>query len=311
MNKMTTTKNIFYAVSFSLIVGMGLNSCFVDGSGDTTFFPLNTPPGQVKLPIYKAGDSLEYSFGGERTTDFINFKNVSGKMLVEWTAVAQLTSPIDTADQRAVLEETSTITFDDGTGNAKSVRFISQDTTGNMFLHAVNGGLLSNSPTDHELFWVNSASTVPSVTRSNIFVSPVLEVVSSIPKTIKYDILKGCTSSLSCTNNLTKVTEEYKFIGRNTNGVSTIYGKFETVLVNYTLNFSYTPQVNPDNITTQDIDTRALCGNNIPIYSGERQIHPDIGIVYMFVSCLSSDVSYKLYFELSGYGGSIVIPEGT
>lgn len=301
-----------------------LQACFVD-PGNPKVEPLDqTSP--LHLPIYQAGDFLDYAVTGQLTKEGQSTPEyVSGSLEVEYASTT-LTQPSSIISE--VLKETTTLTI--ASSIIQTVRYVSQDSEatipdstnpqvqiknpnfGTLYLHAVDNHL---EPPSQVFAWANPYD--PTVSTSN---TPTKQIVNGpidltnvgTSARYRYDIGSNCASN-NCSNNWFSLSDEDVFTGENKQGYvfgDTKYG---------TAKITTTPTVTlpsagggiPAEFGLADIDYRLHCARFSesnpsvatpnPGYRDGEYRHK-VGLVYAFISCdsFTAGVGSSLYINLIG-----------
>ena len=287
-----------FSVKATSVVTLALLSgCLVHSNGGKTFFRETD-----SIHLYQPGDFIEYSVSGTFGTGISAFHSVSGTLRIDWSSPNNpLLDPV-TGSPVDVLKEISTLSVDGG--EIKTVRYISQDADGTVHLHAYD------KDSTHS-YWVNdakSASTTAAMNPVTLLQSPL--VVSGISYSNTFYLFDDCNYPGGCPTYLGYQAETDKVESNNEN-VQTDPGVFNT----FRVSFSGSKFVDPSSGISAfpiELDPRSSCGIGNDNFSGTANFFPQVGVVAMYVSCISTAGPYFYYtFSFKHAGGSIVLPSPT
>jgi hypothetical protein len=281
-------------IVLSLIIATSLSGCLVEKKKPSEITKLSRTTN--KLHIYQAGESIDYNVTAYSSDGTIS----TGTLVVEWKSTGPLTDPIlgtpissSGAPDNPILEETSTLEFTSGNeAGATLIRYISQDSDGNITLHALSDG--SN------LYWPSQDSgSNPSAPISSpvIFGSPLAIGVPPLPVSPVEFYIKECELN-SCPNALYKFKDRFTVDG-DTTEITTNLGIFQDpfILTNYD---GLVSSSNSGRSITLTGDIRDACAdgdiskNIVHGYDagkGEMYVMPEIGMIKMDSVCQFTDNS--------------------
>ncbi len=261
---------IFLVASISAL----LSSCHIKQE-DVETIKSTTP----NLRVYQPNDFIVYNVI-TRTNNFTTTNR--GTLRVQWDATADLLDPIDNSIQYTVLKETTTLAYeaDSTETDVTIIRYISQDSDGNITLYAIGDG--------NSLYWLYDPENIvpPSlpVILPVIFDSPI--VVGSATTPVKFSVMEGCGNPIVglCGPEIYTFNEsEFTIVGDSTS-ITTDLGKFSNP---FQIRFGGTS--NPKNSPTISIvgDIRDACGTSLDNteHSGIMFVMPEIGIIQMTNLC--------------------------
>ncbi|MCF6337979.1 MAG: hypothetical protein L3J84_08515 [Gammaproteobacteria bacterium] len=232
------------------------------------------------LRIYQPGNFIVYDVI-TRTNSFTTTSR--GTLRVQWDATADLLDPIDTGTQYTVLKETTTLIYEpDSTAtDVTIIRYISQDSDGNITLYAIGDG--------DDLYWLyKPEDTTPPfsspVTPLVIFDSPI--AVGSATTPVKFSAMEGCgvpTVGLCGSEIYTFDENEFTIVGDSTS-ITTGLGEFSNPF-QIRFNGINIPKNSPAISIVGDI--RDACGTSLDSteHNGIMFVMPEIGIVQMTNQC--------------------------
>jgi len=235
------------------------------------------------LRVYQPNDFIVYN-----VTALTNSATPSrGTLRIEWDTTADLLDPIDNTTQYRVLKETTTLTYEEDSieTGATIIRYISQDTDGNITLYAIDDGLLRywlHDPDDTGNLSANISTPV-------IFNSPV--TITSNPP-VHFTAMEGCVSG-SCKSEIYTFGDNVEIVG-DTTEVTTNLGKFSDP---FQINFSGESTANGASTVSVVGDIRTACGTSMDniSYTGTMFVVPEIGIVQMTNLCQNPTDSQVQY----------------
>jgi len=203
----------------AIVISTALSGCLVEKikPGEETTISRTTNI----LHIYKPGEFIDYNVTATTDTgsDFVISR---GTMRIHWENHGDLIDPIST-DPIPVLKETTTLKFETGIEpDATTTRYISQDTDGNIILHAIEdnaGGLnwLRNN---------GNINTSEPVIAPVIFDSPLVVGVKPPSPEPDFYVMEGCTTATrSCGSAIYIFSDDFTIEG-DTKSVLTDLGRF-------------------------------------------------------------------------------------
>jgi len=243
----------------------------------------------ANLRVYQPNDFIVYNV----TTLTDSAPPSRGTLRIEWDATADLLDPIDNT-QYQVLKETTTLTYEENSIEADVIviRYISQDTDGNITLYAIDDGTVP-------LYWLHDLGDAGNlsapISTPVIFDSPI--AIGSPPNTslnspVRFTVMEGCISG-SCKSEIYTFNDGFDIVG-DTTEVTTNLGKFSDP---FEINFSGGSTA--DGASTISIlgDIRDACGTSTDniLHSGTMFVVPEIGIVQMTNLCQNPTGSQVQY----------------
>ena len=288
-----------FTVKASVITSLALLSgCLVHG-GDVKTYMRETD----NIHLYQADDFIEYNVSGHYIAGMTSFPAVSGTLRIEWSIPSPLYDPIiNKLLTENVLKEVSTLSLN---GNeTTTVRYISQDMDGSIYLHAFgkNGTYY---------YWVNDNGTTPpkptaALNKVKLWQSPLVADGSHISNT--FHVFDNCDATNLCNMHLGYQTETDTVESDNYN-IQTDSGVFNT----FRVSFSGNKQLDTGSGLAGfpiDLDLRSSCGHNNANFSGTAYFYPQVGFVLMTVHCADAAgyPAFDYNFEFKRAGGSITLP---
>lgn len=265
------------------------------------------------LHIYRAGDSINYTVTGTRSAAGGSvLSSVSGTLLIEWRTydsaplIDPITNlpPVDDPDSNttvAILEERSTLTI--GSATTETRRLISQDQiTGTVYLHA----LAQTQANTTNLYWVDNKITTPpgSLNRIKLLDMPL---VQGNAYSVAYHVFENCEEVIPCDSRLGMVTEDHKVQDNHTE-VETRAGIFDAFQLRVLPGFLSTV---PGNAFPVPVNLDSSCSTTSATYDSSYFIFPEVGIVYMTLSCAGADAGFTYFIEYDHASGTISLPNKT
>jgi len=231
-----------------------------------------------KLRIYQPNDVIEYN-----VTAVTNSNTFSqGIMRVQWTPTGDLTDPIDSNITYPVLKETTTLTYEDSSTetDATVIRYISQDSDGNITLYAIDDGT--------GLYWLYDPATTgissSPVILPVIFDSPMAVGTPPPNSPLEFSVMENCgkTSGL-CGIEIYEFNDRFDIVG-DTTQVTTNIGKFSNP---FEIDFNGGTIPNGSPTVTFWGDIRDACGTSTDNIShiGTMFVMPEIGMIRMTSLC--------------------------
>ncbi len=233
-----------------------------------------------KLRIYQPDDFIVYNVTALTDSDTPS----RGTLRIEWDATADLLDPIDNNTQYQVLKETTTLTYEENSIEADVIviRYISQDTDGNITLYAIDDGTVPR-------YWLHdlddAGNLSANISTPVIFDSPI--AIGSPPNTsfdspVRFTVMEGCTSG-SCASEVYTFNDGFDIVG-DTTEVTTNLGKFSDP---FEINFRGGSTADGASTVSVLGDIRNACGTSADtiLHSGTIFVVPEIGIVQMSNLC--------------------------
>jgi hypothetical protein len=257
-----------------------LSGCLVNGGEQKTYYRTTDV-----LHIYKAGDFIEYNvYGPSTSANGTYVPPMSGTLHVQWYSTPELTDPLNpTGDTIPVLKEVSTLTINGST--TETVRYISQDTDGTMYLHAFFNDVY---------YWANETTDTKAppteLTKVKLWQSPFIATGDNISNT--FQVYDHCDNTATpCGVRLGSQTETDKVESSDAN-IETNLGVFNT----FRVSFSGNKQIDPTNkVFPLNLDVRNSCGLGNVNFSGLANVFPEIGVIFMSVSCSALPAGYPSF----------------
>ncbi len=225
-----------------------------------------------ELHIYKANEFITYSVNELRFSDF---STRVGTLTIQWLAHAPLRRPGTTTDI-TVLEEVIKLSFDSGADETGTVRYISQDATGKVTLHAIQ------APGINQYYWLstNDISTLTTPTESFTIVNSPMSVGLN-PPTVSFYAMEDCDpTSGVCPRPLGLYSDNMNIVG-DTTSITTGLGIFTNPF-----QISFNGTTIPTN-GSPIVDVRNICGtiSTTTTHTGTMYVIPEIGIIQMTNTC--------------------------
>ncbi len=258
-----------------------LSSCLVEEK-DVETIARTTP----NLRLYQAGDFIEYNVNIIIGSGAIN----QGTLHVKWEQTPDLIDPIDNnithpeLAETTLLKETTTLYESDGIEIVAAViRYISQDSDGNITLYAIDDGT--------GLYWLyepaNTGDLSSDVFLPVIFNSPVVITTvdnSTLNSPLKFAVMEGCGETAGlCGIDIYEFSDGFHVVG-DTTSVTTNMGIFSNPF-----EITFTGGTIPSNSPAIAIlgDIRDVCGTSSDqvSHSGNMFVVPEIGMVQMTNLC--------------------------
>jgi hypothetical protein len=272
----------------SLTVATALSGCLVDKKKPSQVTKISRTTDN--LHIYKDGESIDYNVRAVNTGD----GSVSyGQLHIQWASHANLIDPIDGVTPYPVLEETTTLDFDDASSEPDSsvIRYISQDSAGNITLHAISDG--SGTPSDPTLFWPSLSGNIPTspVATPIIFGSPLTvgnDPLSTFVSPVEFDVMEGCGSG-TCPTQLYHFNDSFMVVS-DSDEISTNLGTFTNP---FRLSFNGGTSTRNSGLALSLLgDIRDACGDinesvthGTDAGGGQLFVMPEIGVIYADYWC--------------------------
>ncbi len=225
------------------------------------------------LRVYQPKDFIIYN-----VTALTNSATPSrGTLRIEWDTTADLLDPIDSTTQYRVLKETTTLTYEEDSieTGATIIRYISQDTDGNITLYAIDDGLVR--------YWlhdpVDTGNLSANISTPVIFDSPMTISPNS---SVHFTAMEGCVSG-SCKSEIYTFSDNVEIVGDSTE-VTTNLGKFSNP---FQRDFFGESTANGASTVSVVGDIRTACGTSMDniSYTGTMFVVPEVGIVQMTNLC--------------------------
>ena len=258
-------------ILLTMCIGTLLSGCLVDKKDVETISRTTE-----SLRVYQPNDFIEYN-----VTAIIDSDTTSrGTLHVEWKSTNELQDPIHSDIQYPVLKETSTLTYDVGSSEegATVIRYISQDTGGNVTLYAIDDGT--------GLYWLYDPARIGNLSSDVIlpvvFDSPMAVGTPPPNSPLEFLVMEGCGTGL-CGEDIYKFNDSFEVVGDSTS-VTTNLGKFSNPF-----EITFSGGTIPHNSPTIGFwgDIRDACGtsSDTVLHNGTMFIMPEIGIVRMTNLC--------------------------
>jgi hypothetical protein len=276
-------KKVIISIAGLSALALLLSGCLVEDKDP----PPLTDRSTDSLRLIQAGDRIVYYIEGTRTVGFTAPSSFTGRMTVEWFNDAIEDPNTPGTQQIPVLREVTTIEYDSG-GGVTTVRYITQDPDGNVYLHGYY-----NKP---GMLYVGEIGPTP------YSYGPIQVVPSPLTMTnygSDYRVLQCSDATNTCTNirRLSEAVEyqsELDLVTRNGRRYNTLYYTYTGFLPDGVL----LPLPSPT-----PLDFRMACDENADVFNGEYYFFPEVGLVAFLSSCASTDttgtrISYRTYGSL-------------
>ncbi|HEY5602280.1 MAG TPA: hypothetical protein VIM41_04155, partial [Gammaproteobacteria bacterium] len=265
-----------------------LSGCLVDSTEPPPLIERSTD----NLRLIQSGDRMVYDISGNRITT-AGTAPIKGQMTVQWFPDF-IEDPHNPTVQIPVLREETTFVYDGG-GGVSTIRYVSQDPDGSLYVHAyydktiiLYAGNYSASQTDYTYSPIQVVSS-PLQMAGNQFSYRVLECLT-------VDSL--CGTSIRAIQETNQFNSEAATVTASGHRFNTLYYVYEGQLLE---------GVSPS--LPSPLDFRMACGGNTFTFNGEYYYFPEVGLVRFFSFCTAADASSNtITLQLSGSLSSASFP---
>ena len=215
------------------------------------------------LRSYQAGDVLNYSTQGSRTTTRNGIIDVSGEMSTRYTDSAVSTPPGNLVSQFNTLLTEDTSVVLSGNNVANLTRDFYQDAAGNLYVASLVWP-------DGNRLWLSPQTGTDSATNQvDVSVQWLASPIDSTTTQTRTFDLHLCDTNLNSCELIGNGQERQTYVGFDNQ--ETPYAHFESIAIDYALSFNITKQVS--GFTADKCES-----------SGTRWIYPALGVVKFTLS---------------------------
>jgi len=301
-----------------------LTACnFVD-PGEKTEVPYNAT--EIRLPIYKAGDYLEYSVNGFNSVGGIDGASIYGTLRISYTTNAEIILPADltsSIDVNSILKETTSL---DIGSRYTSERFVYQNQNaadplyGAMYFIAISNQQ-SNLPDPN-----NPGSSLRKFSWAGIATNSIVPVLTMKPvvfanvgadsqlDALNFNMFIDCDSTGTITSSCSKYWLNYNETSQLTSRGNGSYGYFydaktyKTAVISKNWNLTgistYALDAKNEGFSSSQLDTATFCSKipattDSPLGGGEYLYLPNIGVVTMSTFVCSSNSTSSSFYRLN------------
>ncbi|WP_455206684.1 hypothetical protein [Kaarinaea lacus] len=266
MRGLQLSKNIVFSLLTISSLAVMLSGCLVENKDPPPLVDRSTE----NLRLIQPGDRIVYSLAGTVTVSFVP-RTVSGTLTVTWSN-DQIEDPHNYPNVIQVLREESVVQYDQG-GGTTTVRFVTQDPDGSLYVHAY-----------YDQSRIVYMGDVASPTYQPIqVVSSPMEMANS---GFSYRIQQCVNTQTTCVEPSIKIINELNEY-RNEVDLTTRAGRRYN-----TLFYTYTGSYLQNNGTLPaPLDFRTICDANAISFEGEYYYFPEVGLVEFFSSCTGTNAT--------------------
>ncbi len=287
--KRTMKRGFVWTIAGTLALGSTLTACLVQH--DTVkSYTISLP---AKWPVFKDGHYIEFLYDiyladglPQKTTGLVKWTWEQSYQLEPFTGTT-----ITPIFRFSVLERL-------GDGEKKSVQYVTQDTDGNMFLHATEGIGSTLNAVRQNSYWATPETTLIKPMQPSplqLLWSPIDTGTSNIigeEKATGTTYLVGPCDSATCPTAVTITMEQLRINKNDLTGaaiedVETPLGKFQAYRLDYTGKFLIDASVT---VVPPNFDYRMSCWtpgvSGLVTFNGSIWIYPSIGPVQLENSCI-------------------------
>jgi len=260
-----------------------LSGCLVENSDPIPVTDRTTD----SLRLIQSGDRIVYRIlSGQRTANgSTTFSNAT--MTVTWTNDF-IEDPHNPPTTITLLREDTVVEFEQG-GSASTVRYVTQNQDGSLFVHAYYD--------KQSILYMGDFGPTPYTYQPIQIVASPLTMTNSV---FSYRVLDDCTAT-ACALSLKAITEAIQY---NSESVITIDAGRSYNTLYYTYNGRIEEGLNTPLPTPLDY-RRTFCGTNTSEFFGEYYYFPEVGLVSFQTSCSGFDLSNGDTFG-HNFSGSLI-----
>lgn len=282
-----------------LLCSGGLLSACLVGKDDIKNYTISLPS---QLPIYADGHYINFSYELYQVPSSSFNTSTQGGIEMTWKS-SSLTLPFGLGFRTQVLQHQVTETNFEG--ERISIQYLTQDSSGSVFLNAFKGSSANSSYWPADLDGVLSAPDAPLT--KTILTSPIddgttggslVGVGQHLNQALDFDVMGLCTST-SCTKVARFTFSDYTIVGID--NIQTPLGNMEAYRLRYSGVLS--PEPSMTTVETAYFDYRVSCGtagSTTPVtFVGDVWIYPPIGPVKLRNLCNSGSRTVNFVAQIN------------